>query len=203
MIDVPRREQTATTTEATVTDLFSLMELLREPRLAQLYPYFLHHGSITVEPIEVSVEPVHLQVQTEHGAYEVSPVLIDAVGRTHRRENEDIATFVERNGLATLAAAIDYAVANYSGEITQRMARRANSRDDIVEKTDTALAGLAVHLFTTDQEVSMVTILMADTGAAAAMRDVFAARSYDDSISIVDGRQLAIELVGDDDVRLL
>lgn len=155
MIDVPRREQTATTTEATVTDLFSLMELLREPRLAQLYTYFLHQGPITVEqsieelgmarstaykdvnrlaelgvltkdetiePIEVSVEPVHLHVQTEHGTYEVSPVLIDAVGRTHRREDEDIATFVERNGLATLAAAIDYAAANYSGEITQRMA---------------------------------------------------------------------------------
>jgi hypothetical protein len=51
-------------------------------------------------------------------------VLIDAVGRTYQRENEDIATFVERNGFATLAAAIDYATANYSGEITQRMAAR-------------------------------------------------------------------------------
>jgi predicted transcriptional regulator len=49
MIDVPRREQTATTTEATVTDLFSLMELLRESRLARLYTYFLHQGPITVE----------------------------------------------------------------------------------------------------------------------------------------------------------
>lgn len=133
------------------------MELLREPRLAQLYTYFLHHGAVTVEqsieklgmarstaykdvnqlaelgvltkdetvePIEVSVEPVHLRVQTEHGKYEVSLVLIDAIGRTYQRENEDITTFVERNGLATLAAAIDYAVANYSGEITQRMAAR-------------------------------------------------------------------------------
>jgi hypothetical protein len=157
MIDVSRQTQTATTTEATVTDLFSLVELLREPRLAQLYTYFLQQGPITVEqsieelgmarstaykdvnrlaelgvltknktvePIEVSVDPVHLRVQTEHGEYEVSPVLIDAVGQTHQRENEDIATFVERNGLATLAAAIDYAAANYSGEITQRMAAR-------------------------------------------------------------------------------
>jgi hypothetical protein len=157
MIDVLRREQTATTTEATVTDLFSLMELLREPRLARLYTYFLHQGPITVEqsieelgmarstaykdtnrlaelgvltknetiePIEVSVEPVHLKVETEHGAYEVSPVLIDAIGRTHQRKNEDIATFVERNGFPTLAAAIDYAVVNYGGEITQRMAAR-------------------------------------------------------------------------------
>lgn len=143
--------------QETVTDLFSLMELLREPRLARLYTYFLHQGSTTVEqaideldvarstaykdvnrlaelgvltkdetvePMAVSVEPVHLRVQMENGAYEVSPVLIDAVGRTHRRENEDIATFVERNGLATLAAAIDYAAANYNSEITQRMAAR-------------------------------------------------------------------------------
>jgi DNA-binding Lrp family transcriptional regulator len=104
------------------------MELLREPRLAQLYTYFLQQGPIsveqsieevgisrstvyedvnrlaelgvltkdeTVEPIEMSVDPIHLWIKTEHGTYEVSPVLIDVVGRTHRRENEDISTFVE------------------------------------------------------------------------------------------------------------
>lgn len=157
MIDILRREQTATGTEATVTDLFSLMELLWEPRLAWLYTHILQHGPTTVdrtieesemarstvykdvnrlaelgvltkdettEPMEVSVEPVHLRVQSDHSVYEVSPVLIDAVGRTYQRKNEDIATFVERNGLAALAAAIDYAAANYREEITQRMAAR-------------------------------------------------------------------------------
>lgn len=43
---------------------------------------------------------------------------------------------------------------------------------------------------------------MADTGAVAAMRDVFEARSYIDTITIIDGRQLAADLT-DDDVRLL
>lgn len=157
MIDVSQREQTATGTEATVTDLFSLMELLWEPRLAWLYTHFLQQGPTTVdrtttegeiarstvykdvnrlvelgvltkdettEPMEVTVEPVHLRVQSDHGVYEISPVLIDAVGRTYQRKNEDITTFVERNGLAALAAAIDYAAANYRGEITQRMAAR-------------------------------------------------------------------------------
>jgi hypothetical protein len=109
-------------------------------------------------------------------------------------------------GWMVIAPTPDYTSSTVAGvmdAVRARMADKADSRDDIVEKTDTALAGLAVHLLTTDPGVEIVTILMADTGAVAAMRDVFSARSYDDSISIVDGRRLAAELAGDDDMRLL
>lgn len=108
-------------------------------------------------------------------------------------------------GWLTPAPTLDYTnsdVAAVMDAVRARMAKRANSHDDAVKKTDTALAGLAVQLLTTDQEVTTVTILMADVGAETAMRDVFRARSVADSITIIDGRRLAGELA-DTDIRLL
>lgn len=129
---------------------------------------------------------------------------VDESPSTYEPQRTRIRAALDQGWMVT-APTPDYAsstVAAVMDSVRARMAQKADSRDDMVEKTDTALAGIAVHLLTTDPEVTIVTILMADTGAAAAMRDVFAARSYGDSISIVDGRRLAMELVGDD-VRLL
>lgn len=69
-------------------------------------------------------------------------------------------------GWLTPAPALNYTnsdVAAVMDAVRARMAKRENSRDDVVEKTDTALAGLAVQLLTTDPAVTTVTILMADT----------------------------------------
>lgn len=109
-------------------------------------------------------------------------------------------------GWMTTAPPLDYTISAVSvvmDAVQQRMAKRANSRNDVVEKTDTALAGLTMQLPTTDPEVTTVTILMADTAAETAMDDVFRARSLTDVVTTIDGRRLAAELAGGDDVRLL
>jgi len=71
-------------------------------------------------PTRISVKPIHLTLDTEHGEVVATPVLVDAIGR--QIENEDIRVFVERQGIPKLAAALHYTLRVMNGEMTQRTA---------------------------------------------------------------------------------
>jgi hypothetical protein len=73
-----------------------------------------------VTPTTVTVTPIRLQLDTEHGDVLTTPTLVDAVGRQF--ENEDIRVFIERYGTAKLAAALHYTLRIMAGELTQRTA---------------------------------------------------------------------------------
>lgn len=72
------------------------------------------------KPATVTVDPIRLHLETEHGDVLATPTLIDAIGR--QIEVEDIRVFVERHGIAKLAAALHYTLRVMAGELTQRTA---------------------------------------------------------------------------------
>lgn len=76
-------------------------------------------------PTTVTVDPIHVQLETDHGSVAVTPVLVDAIGR--QVDTEDIRVFVERQGIPKLAAALHYTHRVNAGELTQRTA--ANKLD--------------------------------------------------------------------------
>ncbi|MFC3959658.1 DUF7437 domain-containing protein [Halovivax cerinus] len=51
--------------------------------------------------------------------YTITPALVDAVAR--RTTDEDIDTYIDRNGIAGLATALTYAVDRERGEVTHRL----------------------------------------------------------------------------------
>lgn len=71
-------------------------------------------------PTTVTVVPIRLQLDTEHGDVIATPTLIDAIGR--QLESEDIRVFVDRQGIAKLAAGLHYTLRIMAGELTQRTA---------------------------------------------------------------------------------
>lgn len=71
-------------------------------------------------PTAVTVESIHVQLETEHGTVAVTPVLVDAIGR--QVDNNDIRVFVERQGIPKFAAALHYTHRVNAGELTQRIA---------------------------------------------------------------------------------
>ena len=71
-------------------------------------------------PTTVTVEPIHLQLDTDHGVVTATPVLLDAIGR--QRDTEDIRVFVDRQGIPKLVAALHYTLRIMDGDFTQRTA---------------------------------------------------------------------------------
>lgn len=71
-------------------------------------------------PTTVSVEPVHLVLDTDHGEVVATPVLVDAIGR--QLDDQEIRLFVERHGVPKLAAALHYTLRVADGQLTQRTA---------------------------------------------------------------------------------
>lgn len=71
-------------------------------------------------PARISVEPIRLAVDTDHGEVVATPALVDAIGR--QLEDEDVRVFVERQGVPKLAAALHYTLRVDRGEMTQRTA---------------------------------------------------------------------------------
>jgi hypothetical protein len=71
-------------------------------------------------PTTVTVDPIRLLLDTEQGVVAATPVLIDAIGR--QLDSEDIRVFIDRQGLAKLAAALHYTLRIMDGEFTQRTA---------------------------------------------------------------------------------
>jgi len=71
-------------------------------------------------PTQVTVDPIHLTVETDHGTVVATPALVDAIGR--QLDTEDIRVFVERQGVPKLAAALHYTLRVLAGELTQRTA---------------------------------------------------------------------------------
>ena len=71
-------------------------------------------------PTRISVEPIHLTLDTDHGEVVATPVLVDAIGR--QIDDEDIRVFVERQGIPKLAAALHFTLRVMNGEMTQRTA---------------------------------------------------------------------------------
>lgn len=76
-------------------------------------------------PTRVTVDPIRVRLDTEHGTVVATPVLIDAIGR--QVDVDDVRVFVERQGVPKLAAALHYTLRVMDGELTQRTA--ANKLD--------------------------------------------------------------------------
>lgn len=71
-------------------------------------------------PTTVTVDPVRVPLDTDHGTVAATPVLVAAVAR--QLEADDVRVFVERQGVPKLAAALHYAIRIANGELTQRTA---------------------------------------------------------------------------------
>ncbi len=71
-------------------------------------------------PTTISVDPIRLKLETDHGEVIATPVLVAAVAR--QLDNEDIGVFVDRQGIAKLAAALHYTLRVMDGDLTQRTA---------------------------------------------------------------------------------
>lgn len=71
-------------------------------------------------PTTISVKPIRLTLDSDHGDVIATPVLIAAVAR--QLHNEDIRVFIERQGIAKLAAALHYTLRVMDSELTQRTA---------------------------------------------------------------------------------
>lgn len=72
------------------------------------------------QPTTITVEPIRLKLDTDHGEVVATPVLVDAIGR--QLDTEDIRVFVDRQGIGKLAAALHYTLRVMEGELTQRTA---------------------------------------------------------------------------------
>lgn len=73
-------------------------------------------------PATITVDSIRLEIETDHGDLTATPTLIDAIGR--QLENDDIRVFVDRQGVAKLAAAVHYAYRVLDGDLTQRTAAK-------------------------------------------------------------------------------
>ena len=71
-------------------------------------------------PTTVTVDPIRLELDTEYGEVLATPTLVAAIGR--QLESEDIRVFIERQGIAKLAAALHFTLRIMAGELTQRTA---------------------------------------------------------------------------------
>lgn len=71
-------------------------------------------------PARVSVDPVRLVLETDAGRIRATPAFVAAIGR--QVSDEDVATFVDRHGVAKLGAALHYAFRIEAGDLTQRTA---------------------------------------------------------------------------------
>ncbi len=71
-------------------------------------------------PSTVTAERIRLVIDTDDDGLIASPAVIDAIGR--QLDTDDIRVFVDRQGVAKLAAALHYAVRIRNGELTQRTA---------------------------------------------------------------------------------
>jgi hypothetical protein len=71
-------------------------------------------------PSTVTAEPIRLVIGTDDDGLVASPALIDAIGR--QLNIDDIRVFVDRHGVAKLAAALHHAIRIRNGELTQRTA---------------------------------------------------------------------------------
>ena len=71
-------------------------------------------------PTTINVDPIRLKLDTDHGDVIATPILVAAVAR--QLDSEDIRVFVDRQGIAKLAAAVHYTLRVMDGELTQRTA---------------------------------------------------------------------------------
>lgn len=95
-------------------------------------------------------------------------------------------------------AEIDYADPDVSETVDRTRTRMANLSagdvsEDEIEKTDTVLAGLAYQC--ADRLQTHVTVIVSDTIAEEAIRDVLSATDVGNRISVVEGRQFAQDLL--------
>lgn len=71
-------------------------------------------------PTAVIATPLTLEMDGPDGELLATPAMIDAIGR--QLENDDIRVFIDRQGVAKLAAAVHYTRRIMDGELSQRTA---------------------------------------------------------------------------------
>lgn len=101
-------------------------------------------------PREYTARPVSLTIETETDAYTVTPALIAAIAR--QDEHPEINEYLDRQGIAGLAHALDYAAQYIAGEMNARIMSRRHEMT--VVETETLLQTLREILVTFDAEAS-------------------------------------------------
>ena len=110
--------------EATVRELMDSLDLPQGT--AYTYVNRLVDAGVLEErneeqPHSYAAREIDLTVTAGDGTreYTITPALIDAVA--HCATDDDIDTYIDRHGIAGLAAALTYAVSRERGEVTHRM----------------------------------------------------------------------------------
>jgi predicted DNA-binding transcriptional regulator YafY len=146
--------QSASNRATPLDDTVSVVRLIQEPRLAQVYTYASDHGPTTVSEIVTSLDlserTVYDDVNTLTDAgflsgsnerpaeYEATPIDITVdTGESRRRvtpeliaavaqceRDDDLDTFRQRHGLDGLAVALDHTREYVSGETNHRIVAR-------------------------------------------------------------------------------
>lgn len=146
------RTEEAPTTEA-VIDALEIPQTTVYESLSRLVEMGFAERTSENRPYQYRALPVDLQVATEiteqKTAYTITPMLIDAIGQS--AANENIALYIERNGVGGLADALSYTIAHTEGRVTTHI--MARELDQSVLEAGTILTELreVVQTWSTEQ----------------------------------------------------
>ncbi|RRJ30883.1 DUF7437 domain-containing protein [Halocatena pleomorpha] len=108
-----------------VIDALGIAQTTAYESLNHLTDTGLAEQTTETRPYRYRAIPVDLQVaidSTEATPYAITPMLIDAIGRS--ADNENIALYIDRNGIGGLADALIYAIDHTAGRVTTQIMAR-------------------------------------------------------------------------------
>lgn len=134
-----RSEDDPTTEE--VIEALGIAQTTAYESLTHLVETGLAERTTETRPYQYRAIPVDLHVAIdgeEETAYAITPLLIDAIGRS--ADNENIALYIDRNGIGGLADALIYTIDHTAGRVTTQI--MARELDHSVLEAGTILAEL-------------------------------------------------------------
>jgi DNA-binding transcriptional ArsR family regulator len=110
---------------ATVEELTEELDIAQSTAYADVAE-LTEQGVLTRDASErfhqFSAKPIALTLRSDGDEYTVTPTFIEAIAR--RAEDSDLDLFIDRHGIETLAAALEYAIPYANGEMGERIAAR-------------------------------------------------------------------------------
>jgi predicted transcriptional regulator len=120
-----QRTENDPTTEAVIEDL-GIAQTTAYESLTHLVETGLVDRTTETRPYHYQANPVELQVaidgEESETAYAITPMLIDAIGQSVN--NENIALYLDRNGIGGLADALIYTIEHREGYVTTQIMAR-------------------------------------------------------------------------------
>lgn len=146
-----KRAEDDPTTEAVIEDL-GIAQTTAYESLTHLTETGLVEQTTETRPYHYRASSVDLQVaidsEDSETAYAITPMLIDAIGRSVN--NENIALYIDRNGIGGLADALVYTIEHRDGRVTTQI--MARELDLSVLEAGTILAELRDIVLTWNPE---------------------------------------------------